>query len=153
MPLQKIDIVTYMLLRAFIYILCDNKPVGIMSVGDVDGESIEIKNDIGLDDSFYELHGIYLHPDYYRKGIGTVAMDFAFEKAKSANKTNILLWVFEENISSINLYKKCGFVADAASKIYNCGKDMKCIRMRKSLSADIRNGNQISKIDCAIFEL
>lgn len=114
-------------------ISCDNMPVGMMTVGDVQRENIEVKDDLGIDESFYELHGIYLHPDYYRKGIGTAAMAFAFGKAIAANKTNILLWVFEENVSSIKFYEKCGFTADGASKIYNCGKEMKCIRMQKSL--------------------
>jgi len=105
----------------------------MVAVGEPQIENIEIKNDIGIDGSFWELHGIYLHPDYYRRGIGTIALDFAVNKAKAAGKTNMLLWVFEENVNSIKFYEKCGFAADGASKIYNCGKEMNCIRMRRSL--------------------
>jgi RimJ/RimL family protein N-acetyltransferase len=43
------------------------------------------------------------------------------------------VWVFAENISSIKFYEKCGFASDGKTKIYNCGKDMKCIRMKKDL--------------------
>lgn len=112
-------------------ILADNKIVGIMCVAPPQKENITILNDCGIDDSFYELHGIYLHPDYYRKGIGTKAMEFAFNKARSNGKTNMIVWVFAENTNSIKFYEKCDFTADGATKIYNCGKEMKCIRMRR----------------------
>ncbi|MGI5892761.1 MAG: GNAT family N-acetyltransferase [Bacillota bacterium] len=114
-------------------ILNENTSVGIMTVGPPRHEEIEIKNDTGIDDSFWELHGIYLHPDYFRRGIGTIALEFAMDKARAAGKENILLWVFEENLYSIKFYNKCGFSPDGTSKVYNCGKEMNCIRMRKSL--------------------
>ena len=41
-------------------------------------------DDVG--DDFYELHYIYLHPDYFRMGIGTQAMVFAFEKLEVLGK-------------------------------------------------------------------
>lgn len=115
-------------------ILSDGVAAGMMTVGPPQLEDVEIKNDAGIDDSFWELHGIYLHPDYYRRGIGTAALEFAAELARAAGKRNMLLWVFEENKNAIRFYQKCGFAADGASKIYNCGKEMNCIRMIKSLS-------------------
>lgn len=111
----------------------NKKPVGIMCVAPPQIENIEIGNDSLIDDSFYELHGLYHHPDYYRKGIGTKAMEFAIDKARKAGKKKMILWVFAENTSSINFYKKCGFLPDSATKTYNCGKEMKCIRMRREL--------------------
>ena len=114
-------------------ILNSDIAVGMVTVGTPQQDNIQIKNDAGIDDSFWEVHGIYLHPDYYRLGIGTMAIDFAMNKARAAGKTNILLWVFEENQNAIRFYNKCGFWADGASKIYYCGKDMKCIRMVRKL--------------------
>jgi ribosomal protein S18 acetylase RimI-like enzyme len=114
-------------------ILNDNTAVGMVTVGPPQQEDIEIKNDIGIDHSFWELHGIYLHPDYYRSGIGTIALEFAMNKARAAGKTNMLLWVFEDNLNAIKFYEKCGFAPDGASKIYNFGKEINCIRMRRSL--------------------
>lgn len=101
---------------------CNGKAVGIMCVDVPQENTVAIINDNGIDDSFYELHGIYLHPDHYRKGIGTVALDFAFKKAREAGKCNMIVWVFEENIGSISFYQNCGFHADGARKIYDCGK-------------------------------
>ena len=60
-------------------------------------------------------------------------MEFAFDKARSLGKTAMTVWVFAENTNSIKFYEKCGFTADGKTKIYNCGKDMNCIRMRRDL--------------------
>lgn len=63
----------------------------------------------------YELHYIYLHPDYFRRGIGTQAMEFAGDIARRLGKTGLVLWVLEKNMSSIQFYEKCGFIPDGAS--------------------------------------
>lgn len=89
--------------------------------------------DDDLSDAYYELHGIYLHPDYYRQGIGTKAMDYAFDIARNFGKKFITVWVFAENINSIKFYEKCGFVADGKTKALNCGKLLIAIRMRRNL--------------------
>ncbi len=117
------------------YIILNNStPVGILTVGPPQHEEIKIENDTGIDDSFWELHGIYLHPDYFLRGIGTTALKFAMDKAREVGKTNMLLWVFEGNVNSIKFYEKCGFSPDGARKVYICGgKKVNCIRMRRSL--------------------
>ena len=93
--------------------------------------------DDDLDEDFYELHGIYLHPDYYRQGIGTLAMEYAYDIARNANKKFMTVWVFSENLNSIRFYEKCGFVPDGKTKILNCGKPLTAIRMRRDLQCQI----------------
>ena len=112
----------------------DGKPAGMVCVGEPHHEYTEIFNDDScIDSSFCELHNIYLHPNYFRCGIGTRAMDFAINKGREANKSNIVLWVFAENIGSIRFYEVCGFSVDGAYMFYNCGKEMKAIRMRREI--------------------
>jgi GNAT superfamily N-acetyltransferase len=89
--------------------------------------------DNDVDDSVYELHGIYLHPDYYRQGIGSQAMEFAYNIARNLGKTVMTVWVFEDNTNSVRFYEKCGFTADGKTKILNCGKPLTAIRMRRDL--------------------
>ena len=101
----------------------DGKTVGIMAIDEPQDD------DVG--DDYYELHGIYLHPDYYRKGIGTQAVDFAFDKARKLGKRYMNVWVFAENYNSIKFYEKCGFVADGKTKPHEYGKIVESIRMRK----------------------
>lgn len=107
------------------------KSIGIMWVGTPKQESHVDTDDI--DDSFYELHSLYIHPDFWRQGIGSEAMEFAVSRARSAGKRNIILWVFAENTGAISFYEKCGFTADGAYKLYNCGRELKAIRMRLAL--------------------
>lgn len=101
------------------------KTVGIMKV--------DAPQDNDADDTFYELHYIYLHPDYFRMGIGTQAMDFAFEKARNLGKKIMTVWVLEDNVNSVKFYEKCGFVADGKTATQNRGKPLTLIRMRKEL--------------------
>ena len=89
--------------------------------------------DDDLDEAYYELHGIYLHPDYYRQGIGTQAIKVAFDIARSLDKKAMTVWVFAENANSIRFYETCGFVPDGKTKILYCGKPLTTIRMRRDL--------------------
>ena len=103
----------------------NNKTIGIMGIAP--------PQDDDLDDTFYELHFIYLHPDYFRKGIGTEVLNYAFNKAKELGKNNMVVWVFTKNTNTINFYKKCGFVPEIKTKTYDCGILMDCFRMKKVL--------------------
>lgn len=108
------------------YIILDgDKEVGIFKIADPQD------NDLG--DDFYELHYIYLHPDYFRLGIGTKVMEFVCDKVRCLNKKAISCWVLADNVNSIQFYDKCGFIPDGASKINSYGKDIYCIRMIKYL--------------------
>jgi len=106
-------------------IFVDNVIVGVITVAPSCDED--------TDDSFYELHGIYIHPNYFRKGIGTQAVEFACGIARRLGKENMILWVFEDNTNSVNFYSKCGFVADGKAKIIDCGKELNAIRMKMNI--------------------
>lgn len=109
-------------------ILRDGAIVGSMTVA--------LARDADLDkETFYEIWGIYLHPSCFRYGIGTQAVAFACALAHRLNKTSMSLWVFEDNVSSIRFYQKCGFAPDGKSKILNCGKKLTAIRMVKDISS------------------
>ena len=101
------------------------KTVGIMKIAPPQDD------DVG--DDFYELHYIYLHPDYFRIGIGTQAMEFIFDKARSIGKTGMTVWVLDENIKSIKFYEKCGFQKDGKKMNNEYGKESGRIRMRRDL--------------------
>jgi GNAT superfamily N-acetyltransferase len=101
------------------------KTVGIMWIAPSPDD------DMGND--CYDVHAVYLHPDYFRQGIGKQAMDFAFDKARSLGKTIITVWVLEENIDAIRFYEKCGFKPDGKSKPREYGKTLTLIRMRRDL--------------------
>jgi len=108
------------------YVIQKNgKTIGIMKIA--------ATADDDLTRDYFELHYIYLHPDHFRRGIGTEAMDFAFKKAREAGKKFISVWVFAENINSIRFYEKCGFVPDGKFKLQDRGGPVKVIRMKRKL--------------------
>ena len=110
------------------YVITSNgTTVGIMGVAPPDKREKEI------DDSFYELQSLYLHPAFCHRGIGTAAMNFALEKGRAAGRSRMILWVFAENTGAIRFYEACGFAPDGAEKIYNCGKDLRSIRMQRKI--------------------
>ena len=80
-----------------------------------------------------QIDYIYLHPDYFRMGIGTKAMEFAFDIARRIGKTMMTVWVLDENLNSIKFYEKCGFAADGKIMDAEYGKVNGRMRMRRSL--------------------
>jgi GNAT superfamily N-acetyltransferase len=98
------------------------KTIGIMRVAP------PLDDDLGED--YYELHFLYLHPDYFRQGIGSQAMEFAYGIARGMGKTIMIVWALADNVNSVKFYGKCGFVADGSSGERNFGKTLKSIRMR-----------------------
>ena len=108
------------------YIVQKNgKTAGIMTVAP--------SRDNDADDSFYELRGIYLHPDYYRQGIGTHAMEYAYSVARDLGKTTMTVWLLADNYNAKSFYEKCGFIADGKTETHDMGKMLESIRMRKDL--------------------
>ena len=103
----------------------DNATVGILGV--------DVSRDDDLDDNYYELQFIYVHPDHFRQGIGSEAMEFAYAYARSLGKSFMVLWVLAENRAAIGFYEMQGFCADGASRVYYFGREMEGIRMRKAL--------------------
>ena len=103
----------------------NGKTVGIMRIAPpVDDDVCE---------NTYEIHYIYLHPDYFRMGIGTEMMEFAYDIARGLGKAIMVVWVLAENVDSIRFYEKCGFVADGKSQMTERGRMLEQIRMRKCL--------------------
>ena len=108
------------------YVIQENrKTIGIMWVAP--------SQDDDMGDNCYDVHAIYLHPDYSQQGIGTQAMEFAFDIARNLGKTIITVWVLKENLNSVRFCEKCGFLADGKVKEREYGKALLIIRMRKDL--------------------
>jgi len=103
----------------------DGQPVGLLCIAPPQEDD--------LDESFHELQGLYLHPDYYRQGIGTLAMAFAYENARASAKTNMIVWALAENIDALRFYEACGFKPDGKQQTRDYGREHIVIRMRKNL--------------------
>ena len=103
----------------------DGKTAGMLGMG--------ASRDDDVSKDTYELMGLYLLPEYFRQGIGTQAMEFAFAKARSLEMKIMTVWLLEENLNAKMFYEKFGFVADGKSNERDFGKPLKSIRMRRDL--------------------
>ena len=103
----------------------DGKVVGFLSLRSPE----EHEN---LPDHYYEVGGIYLHPDYYRRGIGRRLMASAEERAREKGKSAMMLWVFEDNDSSRRFYEACGYRPDGKTQTSEYGgKTLRSLRYVK----------------------
>lgn len=93
-----------------------DKAVGMITIGKC--------RDKDKDQTYGEIWGIYLHPDYYHKGIGTVLINWGIDELKKRNYKRITLWVLEENISARKFYEKIGFRHDGTVNEINIGKKL-----------------------------
>jgi ribosomal protein S18 acetylase RimI-like enzyme len=66
----------------------------------------------------FELHFIYLDPDYVRKGIGSEMMQFFEEKGNTRGCSEFVVWVLEENMLGRNFYEKNNYRHDGKEKIF-----------------------------------
>lgn len=102
-----------------------DRAAGIMSVAPPQDED--------LGDSFYELHGLYLHPDFIGRGVGAQAMDYALDLARSLGKKTMVVYVLKENTAARRFYQRCGFTCDGAQKQAEYGKTFSIIRYRREI--------------------
>ena len=99
--------------------------VGLLSMG--------LSRDDDADATRYEVYGIYLHPDYFRQGIGSIAMAYAFDTARQLGMKTISLWVLQGNEQAIGFYQKQGFSFDGSTKQVVYGIEKTVLRMRASV--------------------
>ncbi|MDR0917137.1 MAG: GNAT family N-acetyltransferase [Oscillospiraceae bacterium] len=111
------------------YILRDgDTAVGFLGVGDV-----RLDDDADLDDTFFEIYGLYMHPDHFGRGYGTVAVAFAEELARSRGKRHLVLWAFRDNASASRFYESRGFRLDGAEQVLDFGAPLVGVRWRKDV--------------------
>jgi ribosomal protein S18 acetylase RimI-like enzyme len=104
------------------------KAVGILTIG--------ASRDADLDPSRTgEIWGIYIIPDYWRRGVGARLVQEAGRMLRSRGYRDVVLWVLEGNANARRFYEAMGFRPDEAFKILELGKPLKAIRYKKALEA------------------
>ena len=64
-----------------------------------------------------EIYGLYVHPNEWRHGIGSILMVQALNALKELGYAEATLWVLRGNRRARDFYEASGFVADGAAKI------------------------------------
>lgn len=55
-----------------------------------------------------EIYALYLHPDFWRKGIGTTLIKHAARELKERKHSTVCLWVLDANVRARAFYEKMG---------------------------------------------
>lgn len=92
--------------------------------------------DFSADHLMGEISAIYLHPEYWRKGLGTQLCEAAISELAKQGYQKILLWIFEANIQAQKFYDALGFEATDNTKLeefYEGGALLKEVLYQKVL--------------------
>jgi ribosomal protein S18 acetylase RimI-like enzyme len=91
---------------AGLFVVKDNdKIVGFMAI-DGNWYSKKYNKVVGA------IHEIFVDPDYFDKGVGSMLMEKAIEYFKQRNLDLIELWVGDKNEKAMKFYEKFGFRKD-----------------------------------------
>ncbi len=66
----------------------------------------------------FELHYIYVDPDYVRMGVGSEMLQFFEQKGKEKGCPEYVVWVLEEKEIGRNFYEKNNYRSDGKEKIF-----------------------------------
>ena len=66
----------------------------------------------------FELHYIYVDPDYVRMGIGSEMLQFFEQEGKEKGCPEYVVWVLEENEIGKHFYEKNNYCPDGKEKIF-----------------------------------
>lgn len=64
-----------------------------------------------------EISAIYLHPDYWRKGLGTQLCLAALSELVNQGYKKVYLWVLADNTQARGFYEALGFEATGTTKL------------------------------------
>jgi GNAT superfamily N-acetyltransferase len=78
-----------------------------------------------------EIFACYVHPDWWRQGVGRLLMGRAVEVLAEAGRGDITLWVLEANDRARRFYAEFGFEPDGARKLWDRGETAPEVRLRR----------------------
>lgn len=107
-------------------IFVDNKAVGLMTIGKC--------RDNDRDNTYGEIWGIYLLPEYWNMGIGSHYINWGINELKNRNFKKITLWVLEDSLNSRRFYERMGFRHDGTVKEIDIGKKLNEFRYEKVIT-------------------
>jgi ribosomal protein S18 acetylase RimI-like enzyme len=105
----------------------DNQAIAILTIGPSRDDDLDTT-------TTGELWGIYITPDYWRKGVGSRLVDEAESMLRSRGYTQVVLWVLEDNLNARRFYERVGYRLDGAYKMVELGKPLKAVRYQKPLT-------------------
>lgn len=95
----------------------DKQAIGFICIGKCRDED--------KDSTYGEIWGIYLLPQYWNKGIGSILINWGLEELRKRGYKKVTLWVLEENLKARRFYEKVGFKQEDLVKEICIGKTLR----------------------------
>lgn len=94
----------------------DNEATGFITLGKC--------RDKDKPETYGEVWGIYLAPQFWHAGMGTKLINWGLEELRKRGYKKATLWVLEDNVSAIRFYEKMGFKHDGTVRKIKIGKEI-----------------------------
>lgn len=94
----------------------NNEAVGFITIGKC--------RDKDKTKDYGEVWGVYLLPDYWRKGVGCKLIKWGLEELRKRDYKKVTLWVLEKNSKARNFYEKIGFNYYGTVNKINIGENL-----------------------------
>jgi ribosomal protein S18 acetylase RimI-like enzyme len=104
----------------------DGEILGFLTLGDCRDTDVDQQ-------TTGEIWGIYLSPEYWRKGIGRFLSEQGEAMLVSRGRSFATLWVLDANAQARRFYEAMGFELDGVTKQVSLGASLKAIRYCKKL--------------------
>jgi ribosomal protein S18 acetylase RimI-like enzyme len=88
----------------------DKKVIGFVNFGNYRDEDLP-------KEAVAEIRALYVHPEYWRTGIGKKLAELAIKNCKSSGYKRVALWVLDSNEPAQRFYQSLGFQLDGGVKI------------------------------------
>jgi GntR family transcriptional regulator len=63
------------------------------------------------------VYSLYTHPSVGRQGVGRKLLEHALDSLAARGRRTVTLWVFEENVRALGLYRSAGFAPDGGRRV------------------------------------
>jgi GNAT superfamily N-acetyltransferase len=100
--------------------------IGLLSMGVCSDPDLKGKNT-------GELRALYLMPDRWRQGVGTLAIREAERMLLARGHQQVVLWVLKVNAAARRFYEAVGYWKDGATKTVEWGQPLESLRYVKTL--------------------
>jgi ribosomal protein S18 acetylase RimI-like enzyme len=81
-----------------------------------------------------EIYACYVLPEWWGKGVGRRLLTHAVRALASAGRSDITLWVLEDNTAARGFYESCGFAPDGSRQLLDFGQPVAGVRYRSQIS-------------------
>lgn len=108
----------------------DGRIAGFVSFGPCHGV-----HGLPAEEGVAEIYGLYVHPDFWRAGVGRALIDIALAEMEPAYRA-VVLWTWERNARARAFYERLGFTHDGTTVTSDrFGVPLSEVRYRRGTSA------------------